>query len=284
MKLFRYKKEGNFRPGVALGKDHFDLGEYISDFNRDFFDANGIKQIDDIIRKNKLSKLEEPLDFGAPLYRPEKIICIGLNYRKHAAESGMSVPTEPIVFFKAPSALCGPFDKVVIPKHSVKTDWEVELAVIIGKKANYVSEEDAMDHVAGYAVHNDISEREFQIERGGQWVKGKSADTFAPIGPYLVSKDEVKDPNNLRLWLKVNGNMLQDGNTSDFIFNISYVVSYLSQFMTLSPGDIISTGTPEGVGFGLKPQVYLKPGDVMELGIEGLGSSRQEVIAYEYEN
>jgi len=194
----------------------------------------------------------------------------------------MGIPEEPVIFFKASSSLSGPFDPVIIPKDSKKTDWEVELAVVIGKRANYVSEAKAMDYVAGYAVHNDVSEREFQLERGGQWVKGKSCDTFAPLGPWLVTKDEVPDPHNLRLWLKLNGEMLQDGNTSDFIFNIPQVISYLSRFMSLMPGDVISTGTPEGVGLGFDPPRYLKPGDVMELGIEGLGESKQEAVAYQH--
>lgn len=209
--------------------------------------------------------------------RPGKIICIGLNYRKHAIESGMDIPKEPVVFFKATSSIIGPNDTIVIPKNSKKTDWEVELAVVIGKRATYINEEDALDYIAGYTLHNDVSEREFQLKKGGQWVKGKSCDTFAPLGPYLVTKDEIPDPNNLGLWLKVNGNLLQDGNTDDFIFNIQKVVSYLSQFMSLMPGDIISTGTPEGVGFGFKPPIYLKDGDVIELGIDGLGSSKQDV-------
>jgi 2-keto-4-pentenoate hydratase/2-oxohepta-3-ene-1,7-dioic acid hydratase in catechol pathway len=192
----------------------------------------------------------------------------------------MDIPKEPILFFKATSSIAGPYDDVIIPKNSKKTDWEVELAVIIGKKASYVSEEDAMDYVAGYCIHNDVSEREFQLERGGQWVKGKSCDTFAPLGPYLATKEEIKDVNNLRLWLKVNNEMKQDGNTSDFIFNIPFVVSYVSQFMSLHPGDIISTGTPAGVGLGFDPPQYLKSGDVVELGIDGLGVAKQKFKNY----
>jgi len=192
----------------------------------------------------------------------------------------MALPTEPVIFLKSTTALCGPFDDIVIPKDSVKTDWEVELAVIIGKKASYVSEENAMDYVAGYCLHNDVSEREFQLERGGTWDKGKGCDTFAPVGPYFVSKDEIPDPHNLRLWLSLNDLMMQNGNTSDFIFNIPQVVSYVSRFMTLLPGDIISTGTPQGVGLGMNPPVYLKPGDVVELGIDGLGISKQKLVAY----
>lgn len=280
MKLFRYKTEEGNKTGVSINDAHYDVSSHISEYDRDFFDADGIAKLQEIVAKGGLTKLDEPIDFDAPLYRPEKIICIGLNYSKHAAESGMEPPKEPVVFFKSPSSLTGPFDNIIIPKNSAKTDWEVELAVIIGKKANYVSEEEAMDYVAGYAVHNDVSEREFQLERGGQWVKGKSCDSFAPLGPYLVTKDEVADPHNLNLWLKLNGKKVQDGNTSDFIFNIPQVISHLSQFMSLMPGDVISTGTPEGVGLGFKPPVYLKPGDEVELGIEGLGTAKQKVVAH----
>ncbi|WP_422354052.1 fumarylacetoacetate hydrolase family protein [Roseivirga pacifica] len=280
MKLFRYKTEEGNKTGVSINDAHYDVSSHIPEYDRDFFDADGIAKLQEIVAKGGLSKLEEPIDFDAPLYRPEKIICIGLNYSKHAAESGMEPPKEPVVFFKSPSSLTGPFDNIIIPKNSTKTDWEVELAVIIGKKANYVSEEAAMDYVAGYAVHNDVSEREFQLERGGQWVKGKSCDSFAPLGPYLVTKDEVADPHNLNLWLKLNGKKVQDGNTSDFIFNTPQVISHLSQFMSLMPGDVISTGTPEGVGLGFKPPVYLKPGDEVELGIEGLGTAKQKVVAH----
>jgi 2-keto-4-pentenoate hydratase/2-oxohepta-3-ene-1,7-dioic acid hydratase in catechol pathway len=212
---------------------------------------------------------------------PSKIICVGLNYAGHAKESGMAIPREPVLFFKATSSISGPHDPIVIPKGSVKTDWEVELAVVIGKKANYVEEAEALDHVAGYLVHNDVSERAFQLEREGQWVKGKSADSFAPIGPWLVTRDEVEDPQNLDLWLKVNGEMVQSSNTSDMVFTVRGLVSYISQFMSLLPGDIISTGTPFGVGMGFDPPRYLKPGDVVELGVEGLGEARQRVISYE---
>jgi 2-keto-4-pentenoate hydratase/2-oxohepta-3-ene-1,7-dioic acid hydratase in catechol pathway len=214
------------------------------------------------------------------MVRPSKIVCIGLNYAKHAAETGMNTPKEPVLFFKSTSALVGPNDDLILPKGSKKTDWEVELALVIGKKASYVNEVDALNHVAGYVLHNDYSERTFQLEKSGQWVKGKSCDTFAPMGPYIATKDVIKDPNNLRLWLKLNGKMMQNSNTSDFIFNIQMVVSYISQFMTLLPGDVISTGTPFGVGLGLNPPKYLKPGDVVELGIEGLGNAKQHVKAY----
>jgi 2-keto-4-pentenoate hydratase/2-oxohepta-3-ene-1,7-dioic acid hydratase in catechol pathway len=217
---------------------------------------------------------------GAPVVRPSKIVCVGLNYAKHAEESGMEPPKEPVLFFKATSAIVGPHDDIVIPKGSVKTDWEVELAIVIGAKASYVSEKEALNHVAGYVLHNDVSEREFQIERSGQWVKGKSCDTFAPLGPFIATPDEVGNPNNIRLWLKLNGQTMQDSNTSDFIFNVQEVISHISQFMTLLPGDIISTGTPFGVGLGLNPPKYLIPGDEVELGIEGLGISKQKVVAY----
>src|SRR5690606_1211177 len=202
------------------------------------------------------------------------------NYLLHAKESGNEVPKQPILFMKATSSLSGPFDPIIIPKGSQATDWEVELAVVIGKKANYVSEEQAMDHVAGYVLHNDVSERDFQLRHGGQWLKGKSSDSFAPLGPYLVTRDEVKDPHNLRLWLKLNNKIMQDSNTSDLIFNVPLLVSYISQYMSLMPGDIISTGTPAGVGMGFNPPLYLKEGDVVELGIDGLGVSRQEVVNY----
>lgn len=279
MKLFRYRADGKVKTGVATADGHFDVSAQIAEYDRDFFDQGGLEKLATIVNAGGLSKVEKP-QFDAPIYRPEKIICIGLNYGKHAKESGMEIPKEPVVFFKAPSSLTGPFDDIIIPKGSEKTDWEVELAVIIGKKANYVSKEDAMSYVAGYATHNDVSERAFQLERGGQWVKGKSCDTFAPLGPYIVTADEVPNPNNLKLWLELNGERVQDGSTSDFIFDIPTVISYLSQFMTLNPGDIISTGTPEGVGLGFKPPKYLKPGDVVELGVEGLGVSKQHVKAY----
>ena len=217
---------------------------------------------------------------GVPLTRPSKIVCVGLNYAQHAAEAGMEVPKEPVLFFKSTTALVGPNDDVIIPKNSEKSDWEVELSIVIGKKASYVEEADAYNHIAGYVLHNDVSERAFQIEKSGQWCKGKGCDTFAPVGPFIATKDEIKDPNNLNLWLKLNGEVMQNSSTSDFIFNVEHVVSHISQFMTLLPGDIISTGTPFGVGLGLTPPKYLKPGDVMELGIEGLGVSKQKVKAY----
>jgi len=212
--------------------------------------------------------LPDGIRIGSPVTRPSKIVCIGLNYADHARETGAAPPPEPVIFMKSTTALCGPFDNVTIPKDSKKTDWEVELAVVMAKKASYVTEEEAEKCIAGYCLHNDLSEREFQLERNGTWDKGKGCDTFAPLGPVLVTKDEVKDTNKLRLWLKLNGKIMQDGNTSNFIFKIPFLVSYVSRFMTLLPGDVISTGTPAGVGLGMNPQVYLNPGDEMELGID----------------
>ena len=278
MKLIRFGSVGKEKPGVQLANGtRLDVSGFGSDYNEAFFGNNGIEKLTKWLETNQDSCPEVDGDtrLGAPLTRPSKIICVGLNYAMHAAESGMDVPKEPVIFFKATSSIIGPNDDVIIPKGGDKTDWEVELAVVIGKKASYVSEADALDHVAGYVLHNDVSERAFQLERSGQWVKGKSCDTFAPLGPFIASADEIEDPNNLNLWLKLNGEVLQNSSTSDFIFNIQEVVSYLSQFMTLLPGDIISTGTPSGVGFGFDPQRYLKEGDVMELGIEGLGVSKQ---------
>ncbi|MGV3588079.1 MAG: fumarylacetoacetate hydrolase family protein [Adhaeribacter sp.] len=283
MKLIRFGQPGGEKPGLLLPDgSRLDVSAFGEDYTEDFFRNNGLARLATWLEQNQESAprvaAEERL--GPPISRPGKIICIGLNYSDHAAESNMAVPAEPIVFFKATSSLVGPNDDLVIPKNSEKTDWEVELAVIIGKKASYVSEEEALDYVAGYALHNDYSERAFQLERGGQWVKGKSCDTFAPLGPFMATPDELGDVNNLRLWLKVNGETKQDGNSANLIFKIPFIVSYLSQFMSLLPGDIISTGTPAGVGLGFKPPQYLKPGDVVELGIEGLGESRQVAKAY----
>jgi 2-keto-4-pentenoate hydratase/2-oxohepta-3-ene-1,7-dioic acid hydratase in catechol pathway len=278
MKLIRYGTLGQEKPGLEVAGVRYDTSHLVNDYDEDFFSTGGIERLQDEFVPNPAIQIDNKVRLAEPVKRPGKLICIGLNYRKHAEESGMGVPSEPVVFFKATSSLTGPNDNIVIPRNSKKTDWEVELAVVIGRRANYIDKEDALDYVAGYCLHNDVSEREFQLERGGQWVKGKSCDSFAPLGPYLVTKDEIADPNNLQLWLTLNGKKMQDGNTSDFIFNIQEVVAYLSQFMSLMPGDIISTGTPEGVGLGFDPPRYLKAGDVVELGIEGLGKSRQEVI------
>ncbi len=283
MKLIRFGAVGEEKPGIQLNSsDWIDTSDFGEDYTESFFETDGINRLRKwlILNEKSCPKVSSNVRLGAPLLRPSKIVCVGLNYAQHAAESGMGVPKEPVLFFKATSAIVGPNDDLTIPKGSTKTDWEVELAIVIGKRTSYVSEKNALDYVAGYVLHNDYSEREFQLEKEGQWVKGKSCDTFAPIGPFIATSDEIEDPNNLNLWLKLNGKMMQNSNTSDFIFNIQEVVSYISQFMTLLPGDIISTGTPFGVGLGLTPPTYLKPGDVVELGIEGLGSSKQTAVAY----
>lgn len=283
MKLIRFGLPGEEKPGIITDAGMFDASAFGEDFGERFFETDGLSRLSAWWAANgeKSPRVPDGVRLGSPVQRPSKIICIGLNYADHARETNAQIPKEPIVFFKSTSSLVGPNDNLVIPRNSVKTDWEVELAVVIGKKASYVEEKDAMDYIAGYALHNDYSEREFQLERGGQWVKGKSNDTFAPLGPWLATKDEIADVNNLRLWLTVNGKTMQDGNTSNLIFSIPFIVSYLSQFMTLLPGDVISTGTPAGVGLGFNPPVYLKAGDVIELGIDGLGSSRQTAVAWQ---
>jgi 2,4-didehydro-3-deoxy-L-rhamnonate hydrolase len=283
MKLIRFGKLGAERPGIITDNGiRLDVSAFGEDYNDLFFSSNGIQRL-----RNWLSTylrhcplVPHDARLGSCIARPSKIICVGLNYTKHAEETKAEIPKEPILFFKATSALSGPYDPVIIPKASRKTDWEVELGIVIGKKCSYITEIEAPDFIAGYLVHNDYSEREFQLERNGQWVKGKSADTFAPIGPYLSTHDEIIDPNNLNLWLKVNGELLQRSNTNDMIFKVPFLISYISQFMTLLPGDIISTGTPSGVGLGLNPPRYLKPGDVVELGIDGLGTQKQKAVAY----
>ena len=282
MKLIRYGEAGKEKPGIAIDDIYYDSAGLGEDYNEHFFQTNGLERLEQYIRSNKasLQKIPAGVRLGSPIARPSKIVCIGLNYADHAKETGAALPSEPVIFMKSTTALCGPFDDVIIPKNSVKSDWEVELAVVIGKKASYVEESKAIDYVAGYCLHNDLSEREFQLERNGTWDKGKGCDTFAPLGPVLATKDEIKDSDNLRLWLKVNGKTMQDGNTSNFVFRIPFLVSYVSRFMTLLPGDVISTGTPAGVGLGMNPQVYLKAGDVMELGIDGLGTSKQKCVAY----
>ena len=283
MKLIRFGAINDEKPAViTTDGTRRDISAFGRDYDEAFFGGNGIQKLKHWLEKNldNCPIIDKNIRLGTPLVRPSKIVCVGLNYAMHAEESGMDIPEEPILFFKASSAIVGPYDSIVIPKGSKKTDWEVELAVIIGKKASYVSEIDAMDHVFGYVLHNDVSERAYQLEHSGQWVKGKSCDSFAPVGPFIATSDEIKDPNNLDLWLKLNGEVMQKSNTSDFIFNIQYVVSYISQFMTLLPGDIISTGTPFGVGMGLTPPRYLKEGDVVELGIEGLGTSKQRCVKF----
>ncbi|MEK6781309.1 MAG: fumarylacetoacetate hydrolase family protein [Bacteroidota bacterium] len=280
MKLLRFGEYGQEKAGLFSNNEIFDLSSFGEDFDEHFFETDGIVRLRKWLKQNqsKLPKVKSNVRIGAPFKRPSKIICVGLNYTKHALESKMPLPPEPIIFFKSTSALVGPHDNLIIPKKSSKTDWEVELAVVVGKKASYVDEKDALKHVAGFCLHNDYSEREFQLERNGQWVKGKSCDTFAPMGPYLVTQDEIADFNNLHMWLNVNGRKMQDNNTDDMIFEVPFLISYISQFMTLLPGDVISTGTPAGVGLGFTPPIYLKAGDVVELGIEGLGEQRQVAV------
>ena len=270
------------RPTLAVQTNdgrRLDVSAFGGDYDEAFFGGDGVDRLRKWLAEHEADCPELAADAPllAPLARPSKIVCVGLNYAQHAAETGATPPTEPVLFFKATSAIVGPYDAVRLPRDSRKSDWEVELGVVIGRRASYVTEDEALNHVAGYVLHNDLSERHFQIERGGQWVKGKSCDTFAPLGPWIATADEVPDPNNLRLWLKLNDEMVQDSSTSDFIFTVQEVVSYISQFMTLLPGDVISTGTPAGVGLGMKPPRYLKSGDVMELSVEGLGVSRQVV-------
>jgi 2,4-diketo-3-deoxy-L-fuconate hydrolase len=282
MRLIRFGEINKEKPGVIIDGKKYDVSAFDRDYNEEFFAENGLEELSKFVAENRtaLKEIDDNIRLGAPVCRPGKLICIGLNFRDHAIETNAPIPAEPIVFFKATSAICGPNDDLIIPKNSVKTDWEVELAFVIGKKASYVKEEDAHKHIGGYLLHNDYSEREFQLERGGQWVKGKSCDTFAPLGPVLVTPDEISDAGNLKIWLKVNGKIRQDSSTSQMIFKVPFLIHYLSQFMSLLPGDIITTGTPHGVGLGFSPPIYLKAGDVVELGIEGLGSSSQKAVAY----
>ena len=282
MKLIRFGNEGHEKPGIIVNDIWYDVSGVVTDYNEAFFANNDIKKLQDAVAAGISFPVVEPATrLGSVVARPSKIICIGLNYVDHCLETNAPIPTEPILFFKSTTALCGPNDDVVIPKNSVKTDWEVELAFVMGKKASYIEESEALDYVAGYCLHNDYSEREFQLERGGQWAKGKGCDTFAPLGPFLATPDEIADVNNLKMWLTVNGKTYQNSNTLNLVFKIPFLVHYLSQFMTLLPGDVISTGTPPGVGLGIKPEpVYVKAGDVIELGIEGLGSSKQTAVAY----
>jgi len=282
MRLIRYGDPGHEKIGVQINDVNFDVSAFGGDYNEDFFGSDGLARLEAFVKanENKLVPIPADVRLGSPIARPSKILCIGLNYKDHAAETGAAIPAEPIIFMKSTTSLSGPFDDIVIPKNSTKTDWEVEFGVVINKKASYVDASDAMNYVAGYVLHNDVSERAFQLERGGTWDKGKGCDTFAPIGPFLATKDEIPDINNVRLWLTVNGKTYQDGTTRDLIFDVPFIISYVSQFMTLLPGDVISTGTPAGVGLGFNPPIYLKPGDVVELGADGLGTSRQVVKAY----
>ena len=281
MKLLRYGTQGIEKPGMMAADGTIrDLSGHIEDLTGAELSDAGLARLRDI-DVNSLPVVEGSARLGPCVGNVGKFVCIGLNYADHAAESGMALPEEPVIFFKATSAIIGPNDDVEIPRHSVKTDWEVELGVVIGKAAKYIPESEALDHVAGYCVINDLSERDFQLHRSGQWVKGKSADTFGPIGPWMVTRDEVPDPQNLAMYLEVNGHRYQDGSTKTMHFDVATIVSHLSQFMSLQPGDVISTGTPPGVGMGQKPETYLKPGDVIELEIEGLGKQRQNVGASE---
>ncbi len=284
MKLIRFGEPGEEKPGALLSDgSRIDASGLGSDYNEAFFGDSGLQKLNSWLQQNASSApcVASSVRLGPPVCRPSKIVCIGLNYRDHAAETKAETPKEPVIFFKATTSLVGPNDALVRPLNSTKVDWEVELAVVIGKKAAYVSKEKALDHVAGYVLHNDYSERSFQLEHGGQWVKGKSADTFAPLGPFLSTPDEIPNVGNLKMWLKVNGNLRQNSSTSNMIFDVPTLVSYVSQFMTLLPGDVISTGTPAGVGLGMNPQTYLNAGDVVELGIESLGESRQVVREYQ---
>lgn len=284
MKLIRFGERGKEKPGLLL-KDgsRIDASALGTDYNEAFFANGGLTNLGSWLEKNesKAPRVPASVRWGCPIYRPSKIVCIGLNYRDHAAETKAEPPKEPVLFFKSTTSLVGPNDPLVRPKNATKVDWEVELAVVIGKQTQYVSKGQALEHVAGFALHNDYSERNFQLERGGQWVKGKSADTFAPLGPFLATVDELPNYNNLKMWLKVNGKMEQNSSTGNMIFDVPALVSYVSQFMTLLPGDVISTGTPAGVGMGMNPPRFLNAGDVVELGIEGLGQSRQEIRNYE---
>jgi len=282
MKLIRWRKGNKTHPGILLNGSYYDVSFFGEDFNETFFETSGLNRLRTFLQKHigDLTKLEDPVNLDSPIARPSKIVCIGLNYADHARETKAQPPPEPVIFLKSTTALCGPFDPVIIPRNSRKTDWEVELAVVIAKKASYVEEAEALGYVAGYCLHNDVSEREFQMERSGTWDKGKGCDSFAPLGPFLATPDELEDVNHLRLWLKLNGRIMQDSNTVNLIFKIPFLIAYISQFMTLLPGDLISTGTPSGVGLGMNPPLFLSAGDVVELGIDGLGSSRQELRAY----
>ncbi|NJB87705.1 2-keto-4-pentenoate hydratase/2-oxohepta-3-ene-1,7-dioic acid hydratase in catechol pathway [Lewinella marina] len=285
MKLIRFHStDGRPRPGVQRADGtRLDVSAFGGDYDESFFGSDGPGRLGRwlVDHAGECPVVPANARLLPPCARPSKIVCVGMNYAAHAAETGAKPPSEPVIFMKATTAITGPNDPIVLPRDSTKTDWEVELAVVIGKRASYVTKAEALDHVAGYLLHNDVSERAFQIERGGQWVKGKSADTFAPLGPWIATPDEITDPHNLRLWLKLNGETMQDSTTADFIFDIPTCISYISRFMTLLPGDVISTGTPSGVGLGMKPNRYLQAGDVVELGIDGLGVSRQQVKAYQ---
>jgi 2-keto-4-pentenoate hydratase/2-oxohepta-3-ene-1,7-dioic acid hydratase in catechol pathway len=280
MRLIRFGEPGEEKPGVIIGGVRKDLSNHFNDWDRTFFRNGGLDRLSLLLQQpDALPDVADDVRWGAPVARPGKVICIGLNYSDHAKESGMPIPAEPIVFQKGANTVVGPFDPIIIPRRSEKTDWEVELGVVIGSDARYLdSPEDSFKHIAGYCISHDVSERAFQLERGGQWTKGKSCDNFNPLGPWLSTIDEVADPQNLSMTLSVNGERMQNGTTSTMIFDVAFLVHYLSQFMTLEAGDLISTGTPPGVGLGMKPARYLKAGDVVDVAIEGLGSQRQVCI------
>jgi 2,4-didehydro-3-deoxy-L-rhamnonate hydrolase len=283
MKLIRHGEPGREKPGVLLSDGtRADVSGFGSDYDEAFFRSGGLDALTAWLKTNASTapRVLPAVRLGPAVGRPSKIVCIGLNFRDHAAETGAQIPKEPVIFFKSTTALMGPNDPLVIPRNATKVDWEVELAVVIKKQALYVPKGAALDFVAGYVLHNDYSERAFQKDRGGQWVKGKSADTFAPLGPFLATADEIPDPGNLKMWLKVNGEMRQNSSTANMIFDVATLVSYVTEFMTLLPGDVISTGTPAGVGLGMKPPQYLRAGDVVELGIERLGEARQQVVNF----
>ena len=286
MRLIRFGAPGKEKPGILLADGtRLDASAFGADYDEKFFATGGVEALSKWLTGNTDSapKVSAEVRLGPPICRPSKIVCIGLNFRDHAHETGGKIPTEPVIFFKSTTALVGPNDNLVIPKNGTMVDWEVELAVVIGKRALYVPRDKALEYVAGYALHNDYSERAFQKDRGGQWVKGKSCDTFAPLGPCLATPDELADLGNMKMWLKVNGETRQNSSTANMIFDVATLVSYISEFMTLLPGDVISTGTPAGVGLGMKPPQYLKAGDVVELGIDGLGESSQHVINFSAE-
>lgn len=283
MKLIRFGGPGKERPGVLLEDGRrVDVTQFGSDYDETFFHSGRVPDLERWVdaRRSTLPEVSPETRLGPPICRPSKIVCIGLNFRDHAAESKMELPKEPVIFFKSTTSMVGPNDDLVIPRNAAKVDWEVELALVIGKRTLYVAKRDALEYVAGYVLHNDYSERTFQFDRGGQWVKGKSADTFAPLGPFLATRDEIPNPQNLAMWLKVNGDYRQKSSTANMVFDIASLVSHVSEFMTLLPGDVITTGTPAGVGLGMKPPQYLKAGDVVELGIENLGESKQRVVEY----
>jgi len=281
MKLIRFGIEKNEKPGILNDQnERLDLSDFFQDWNVDFFASNGLERLEKILFSgHNFQKVSSNVRWGSCIARPHKVICIGLNYSDHAEESGMKIPEEPIIFMKATNTIIGPYDHVYIPKNSIKTDWEVELGVIVGKEASYIeSPQEAKNYIAGYCISHDVSERAFQLERGGQWTKGKSCKSFNPLGPFLSTIDEMPSINQLEMELKVNDVIMQQGNTNKMIFNVDYVVWYLSQYMVLEPGDVISTGTPPGVGMGKKPPVYLKHGDIVELKIDGLGHQKQTFI------